>query len=600
MKKIIFTLMVLLSFTSCNDILDAEPDGRISLDKVFQDSELTAKYLSTCYNEIPKKGFWYFFWNNLPIALSDESWDCDRGQGLPIDWIVTGSSSSQKNGWEDPCDPAFDGLYWTKYWKQIQHINVFLERIPKAVVDCEENRQRWTAEAHVLRAYFYLQLIKWYGNLPIFTKPVPLEYDYSKLRKNTFEECARQIVQDCDIAINNDHLPWRLTTETEVHRMTKAIAAAIRSEASLFAASPRFNDGKNLWEWAYTVNTESLKMLLDNGYELYNKVHNHTLYENAYQEYFVEMADLKPNPRDKETIWQDRHKGAIHAVVRGLPIEEPYMAGAVPTQTLVDAFDMLATGKPVLNLAKPYLDETKLQPNYEPNSGYDKLNPYKGRDPRFYACVYFNGSKKRIGGSQGPIANIETYVGGNCGIQNARAFTSTGYYAKKYVHPESSSVRGQVDGTWKHYRLGAIYLNAAEAAAEVGKIDEAMKYVNTIRHRAGFSPTVDVKAKSKEEAILLVRHERQVELCYEEHRYFDTRRWCKPDEDNICEKYATGMNIEKKGDKFNYERILVGTTDSKVPSKMNYEKKYHLVPIPLDEVSKLESQTGITWQNPGW
>ena len=128
-----------------------------------------------------------------------------------------------------------------------------------------------------------------------------------------------------------------------------------------------------------------------------------------------------------------------------------------------------------------------------------------------------------------------------------------------------------------------------------------MKYVNTIRHRAGFSPSVDIKANSKEEAVLYVRHERQVELCYEEYRYFDTRRWCKPDEDNTCEKFSTGMRITRNGDNtFSYQRVLVGTLSTETPSKMSYEKKYHLLPIPLDEVSKLESQTGISWQNTGW
>ncbi|SHE81476.1 Starch-binding associating with outer membrane [Mariniphaga anaerophila] len=598
-KKFIILLIAIVSFYSCEDILDVTPDGRVTLNEVFQDPELTAKYLSNCYNNIPKKGFWYYFWANIPTGICDETWDCDDGQGLQIAKMYKGMTSSTGHPLEEPNIPSMDGLYWSKYWTQIRTINVFLERIPSAVVETEAIRERWTAEAHVLRAYFFLQLIKWYGGLPIETEAIPLDYDYSKMKRNTFVECAEQIVDDCDFAIQCETLPWRIKSEAEIHRMTKAIAAAIRSEASLFAASPQNNGGENIWEWAYKVNKESLDMLLANGYELYTKVHNTNLYNSAYEEYFVETADLNENPRDRETIWQNRHKAAGHFVIRGFPIEGGYMAGCVPTQELVDAFDMVTTGKPVLNLAKPYKDETKLQPNYNPDSGYDLQNPYKDRDPRFYATVFYNGSYKLMSGIS---TKIETYVGGNCGIHpNNRSHTRTGYYSKKFMHPESGPLRPQDDGTWKYYRLGAVYLNAAEAAAECGKTDEAMKYVNTIRHRAGFPASVDVKASSKEEAILLVRHERRVELCYEEHRYFDTRRWSMPDEDNIVEKFSTGMEITKNADNtFSYKRILVGTLDSSSPSKMSYERKYHWMPIPLAEVSKLETQTGQKWQNPGW
>lgn len=598
-NRLIIILSTLFLLSSCNDILNIEPDGRSTLEKVFQDPETTAKYLSTCYNNLPQKGYWYFFWNNIPIAISDESWDCDDAQGLQIAQFYKGNASSNRHPLEEPNAPDWDGLYWTKYWKQIRFINVFLSNIPSATVESEEQRDRFTAEAHVLRAYFYLQLIKWYGNLPVLTEPIPVDYDYSKLRKNSFEECARQIVADCDAAIASNNLPWRITSEVEIRRMNKAIACAIRSEASLWAASPRFNDGKDLWEWAYQVNKESLDMLLSHGYELYTHINNPSLYKTAYEEYFIETADLRENPRDKETIWQGHQKTASHFVIRGLPVQGGgYMAGAVPTQELVDAYDMLATGKPVLNLAKPYNDETKLQPNYNPGSGYDPQNPYEGRDPRFYASIHFNGSTVLVNGT--PI-KVETFVGGNCGISNDRSHTRTGYYNRKYMHPEAGQLRPQDDGLWKHYRLGAVYLNAAEAAAQTGRTEEAMKYVNTIRHRAGFSPSVDIKANSKEEAILYVRHERQVELCYEEYRYFDTRRWCKPDEDNTCEKFSTGMRITRNGDNtFSYQRVLVGTLSTETPSKMSYEKKYHLLPIPLDEVSKLESQTGISWQNTGW
>mgnify|MGYP000265933840 FL=1 len=159
-NRLIIILSTLFLLSSCNDILNIEPDGRSTLEKVFQDPETTAKYLSTCYNNLPQKGYWYFFWNNIPIAISDESWDCDDAQGLQIAQFYKGNASSNRHPLEEPNAPDWDGLYWTKYWKQIRFINVFLSNIPSATVESEGQRDRFTAEAHVLRAYFYLQLIK--------------------------------------------------------------------------------------------------------------------------------------------------------------------------------------------------------------------------------------------------------------------------------------------------------------------------------------------------------------------------------------------------------------------------------------------------------
>ena len=617
MKKLFYIFFLSVFCSSCSDVLDVTPDGRLDLDQVFADPYLTASYFSNCYNNLPGKGRCYYFWTNYPIALSDEAWDCDAG--VKVYQAYKGQISAADNPLDDNRDPSVssDSNYWERYFESIRSINVFLSRIPTAALNNEADRTRWTAEAYTLRAYFLLQLIKWYGGAPILTQELPLDYDYSNLKRNTFVECAKQIVADCDEALKCDNLPWRITNKAEIHRFTKGIAAAIRSEASLFAASPLNNldDDPALWEWAYDVNKSSLQMLRDNGYELYTQCHDKDLFvlkgnpkeqEKAavYDEYFVRHMDFTTTPIDKETIWEGNRDQRHQWFIQGFFPLTTYKAGLVPSQQLVDAYDMLATGKPVLNLEKPYLDEQCLEPNYNPGSGYNEKNPYAGRDPRFYATVYFNGSLKKVVGGKGPY-KINTYIGGESelrphdNIPAGDAFTRTGYYFRKGMHPDSDVANDLVDGKWKHYRLGAVILNMAEAAAETGHVDEAMALVNEIRHRAGFDPSVDVTASSKEEARLLVRHERQVELVYEEHRYFDCRRWGKESEDILNEKYLTGMKIEKAGITFKYTRFIVDS-DGDVPSKMTYQKKYRRYPIVLSEVSRLESLTGQKWQNPGW
>jgi hypothetical protein len=609
-SKAIYMFAFIFLLSACNKALDVSPDGRLTLDKVFQDEDLTKAYFSSCFDYLPKKGLRYYFWTNYPVALSDEGWDCTDGSGAGFAHAITGNCTTTDfylDERRDVGDTYSEGGYWQLYWGQIRVINIFLERVGMAVIAREEDRDRWIAEAHILRAYFYMELLKWYGPVPIEKEPFELDYEFSVLSRPDFEECARFIVDDCETALQSENLPWRLTTLNERNRMTKGIAMAIRSEASLFAASSYNNGGTDLWNWAYTINKDCLEQLKANGYELYTQCQDtEKYYGNAYMEYFTLNNYIGTDPSDKETIWQstegywpDPYTNPLYDII-GAPVLGNSQLTIVPSQELVDAYDMLATGKPVLDLANPYTDETHLNPNYNENTGYDPENPYEGRDPRFYATVFYNRSPVLLG--QTP-STVETFVGGNSEIRSSgKTNTRTGYYWRKRMvngNCKAAGVAGY-DGRFRFYRLGKIYLSAAEAAIESGNIPEGLDWINEIRHRAGFSSSVDLATTDKEEARLLVRHERQVELACEEDRYFDARRWTPADKNMENEKFATGMRITKNSDdSFNYTRFILGS-DGSTPSKMSYEKKWHVYPIPATEAAILESKTGNNWQNAGW
>lgn len=600
MKKIALYMFIFVSMTwslnSCSDDMNITPDGRLSLEEVFSNPDYVPAYFSTAFDAVPFKMSWYFWFDNLPSALSDESWSCDDVEGVGAINAYKGQGSARENIFETQYNDQFDCQYWTRYWKSIRIINVFLQHIPKATVDNEENRSRWTAEAHVLRAFYYLQLVKWYGAIPIIKEPFPEDVDFSTLKKNTTVECFKFIVEDCEEAMVCEQLPWRIVNNAEFRRLSRGIAAAIRSQAALYAASPLYNDGQDLWNYAYEKNKDSFDKLKANGYELYTKMQTNE-YNCAYAEYFAQNNSGGANPVDRETIWGSIKDNWAMYWVWGMPIQSNYRAGDVPSQELVDAYDMLTTGKPVLNLAKPYLDDTHLQPNINEGSGYDEKNPYVGRDPRFYATVIYNGAHIYVGENE---SVIQTYAGGNCELRdNDRRYTRTGYYMNKYRNWRSFSGMPGEDGKWKFFRLGEVYLNLAEAAVESGHIEEGIQLVNEIRHRAGFDPAVDVSASSKDEARLLVRHERQVEFAFEEHRFFDVRRWTKNDEDLINEKYCTGMRAVRSGRKVLYTRFLLGS-DGTSASKLSYKAKWHFLPIPINEASSLEDLTGANWQNYGW
>ena len=600
-KKLLYTCIAAsfaLSLGSCSDVMDVTPDGRLSLEEVFANPDYTAAYFSQAFNNLPHKMMNYYWFDNLPSALSDESWSCDDVEGVGAINAYKGQGSARENLFETCYNENFECQYWERYWKSIRTINVFLQNIPTAAVNSETDRSRMTAEAHVLRAYYYLQLIKWYGALPIIKVPFPDDADYSTVKKSSAVDCLKFVVEDCETAMLCEDLPWRIVNDREFRRLTRAMAAAIRSQAALYAASPLYNTGgENLWDYAYEKNKDSYQKLKANGYELYTQQHHPDEYPNAYSEYFVQNATGGANPIDRETIWLDIKDNWGMWWVWGLPIQSNYRAGCVPSQELVDAYDMLETGKPVLDLKQPYLDETHLQPNYTEGSGYNPARPYEGRDPRFYATVIYNGASIYVGNTK---SVVQTYNGGNSELRdNDRRYTRTGYYLNKYRNWQAYSGLSGQDGKWKHYRMGEVYLNLAEAAIEAGHIDEGLALINDIRHRAGFDPSVDVTATTQEEARLLLRHERQVEFAFEEHRFFDTRRWTRNEEDLENEKFCTGVRAKRSGLKLTYERFIVGS-DGSSPSKLSYKAKWHFLPIPIDDVSSLEDQTGDRWQNYGW
>lgn len=609
MKTKIILFLILIITASCQDVLNVAPDGRKTIDEIFQDDATTAAYLNSCYNNFPRYGIRDYFFTNYRIALSDDAWE-GYLQVMPIyRGSMTASNNVQENeagkaGWDNSIG------FWNRCWQNIQRCNTFLSKIPTATVNKETDRSRWTAEAKSLRAFYFLELIKRYGPLPVITTPSSLTTDLASLKRETFKTCVNQIVSDCDDAISNPDLPWRITASNEKGRFTKAIAAAVESQAILFAASDLWNDGNNYWAEAERITKHSLDMCLQNGYELYKVVRNPSLFESAYQEYFCSTADVSANPTDKETILGSLDANSNWYDVHGVSIMNPNKSGLNPTQELVDAYGMKATGKPILKLNIPYLDEKHLEPNYNPGSGYDPQNPYVGRDPRFYATIYYNGSK-RYNRSK-VMTTIETFKGGNCGIDPTKSTRSgTGYYAKKYDHPLSGSPSA-ISTTYRVFRLAELYLNYAEAANENGNTLVAITALNKIRERATM-PIINSAGLTKEDARFIIRNERRVEMAYEETRYFDVRRYTKPDGDlSETSKYLTAMWIERKGTSpnytYEYRRCVIGdtynsTTDTWTNSGLAracYTNKYLRWPIELNEAKRLYGATGVIWQNPGW
>ena len=508
--------------------------------------------------------------------------------------------------------------------------------------DYEEAQQDlMIAQAYALRAYCYLQLIKRWGGVPVLRESLGKDHDYSKDKRASFAQCVDFIIESCDKALAADEaLQWRQRLLSYgLPELSRAAIWTVKSQAALYAASPLWADDcagteKYTWERAAEITKQALDLCTGHGLALFDAA---TAFpdESAtgltpYDKFFL-TSYPGSGGWDTETIYQPTNYGAQRQSLvwqyAGMPIDDGQVsAGACPTQEMVDAYEVLnddgSESTPLLDLANPYNADGS--PNISQKArdfGYvdcsDKM--YLNRDPRFYATIYYDGVTVKLENSE---YEVETFVGGNCGLSlspSSRRNTCTGYYLRKFNNAQSSTSGGNKDGYIRMFRLAELYLNFAEAAyrahgadwqapaTEVLEMEEgddgemveklntygtpmsAREAVNAVRARVGMPGVAD----DGEAFWLRLCNDRRVELAFEEHRFFDVRRWTAPGGDlSKTDRRVTGMRIEESNGQKTYTRFSF--------DRQSYTSKFLKYPVSLDEVRKMLSLTGENWQNDGW
>lgn len=580
MKKILICLLISITTVySCkNNPLDITPDGRLTLDKVFQNEIQTEAFLNRAYSNIPSYFGKYQFFAFL-AGSSDEAQDADVGNepsNVSANWI-TGALNPSFN----PFEVAGQGKvgHYGAFWAGIRDANVFLARLPNANVPVESRRTRFKGEAQVLRAFYYLELIKQYGPMPIINTELEASFEYTNLVRPTFQAVTDFIVKDCDEAIANTALPLRIINSNERGRFTKAVAYAIKSQVLLYNASPLWNPSNEVakWQAASAASQQAITALTLNG--------DFQLFPN-YEQYFYSFADISQTPSDRETIFEINEGGNSNMTITNAMTGEAgqFKVGTTPSQELVDSYEMQATGLPAIT---GYTDEDHLNPIINPLSGYNENNMYVGRDPRFYATVWHNGAVRD--NLNGVVKALQIYRGGAQQLLKTppnRINTHTGYFLRKFFNPKVQG--GQASSArWKKYHLAEIYLNLAEAENEAnGPTNIAYNAVNMIRARAGM-PNMTI-GLNKDQFQTRIRNERKVELAFEEHRFWDVRRWKILDK---TDKLVTGNEIIKTGVIFTNNRFVTERRNA-------WADKYRIFPIPITDASIIPD-FGMN-QNPGW
>jgi hypothetical protein len=543
-KYIVLSLFVSSFMISC-DILDLKPLDKLSDEDVWNDPVLMQLYLSSCYNAIP-----HGYQDYMQGSYTDELWprtNDQRGQDVLVGALNPDNVTSLPTHLN----------YWATAYSYVRKINIFLEKSQNAPLS-EIQYKSMTGELRFLRAYIYSYLIWCYGGVPIITKVYQLNEDYH-IPRNSYEECVNFIVRE--LREVKELLPDKQPDNLTGHASGDACRALI-ARVLLYWASPLHNpsNDRQRWEDAATAAEE----LIDSRYQL------HDDYEKIFMEDNDEIIFARQFTQANSTnygLWLGRSGDAGQGIFN-------------PTQNLVNAYEMKATGK-LPCIEQP--DGTYLP---DPASGYDPQRPYEGRDPRFYASILFDGAFW-----QG--RETETFKGGRdhrdyTGGGSTWLATETSYYVRKFVDeaipPTGSS--NKPTNPWVFFRYTEILLNYAEAKFELGDEVTARKYVNMIRNRKSVQmPEIADTGDALKERI---RHERRIELVMEPHRFFDVRRWKIAE---ITEKKPViAMEIIKEEDQ-------TKTYTEVIRFQRDFQPQHYYLPVPRAEVEK---SLGSIEQNPGY
>jgi starch-binding outer membrane protein, SusD/RagB family len=571
------TFVVALSTTSCRK-LESEPRDWFGADVVFDTLDrlgtVAAFNLNDLYNYIPG-GF---------NRIAGDYLDAASGDAIPsrnntvVEYFTNGFMSVLAN--PDP--------YWANSYYGIRRANIFLKNIGNVpIVQTADStaakltRQYWRAEARFIRCFMYFELLKRYGGVPLIGDNIFTLDDDLQIPRNTFAQCVDYIVSECNIV--KDSLRKEIIPDADWGRIPRGAAIALKCRVLLYAASPLFNGGgfetdpiKKALTGYPTADPNRWLAVIAAAEEL-RTITTYALHSSGTPNAFAAVFTTKKN---NEIILAKQSTNNTILENAQAPIgyagTAPSQGLTSPTQNFVDAF-------PMLNGMQPFNPDGTVNVA----SGYNPATPYTSRDPRLDVTVFRNGYNWLSRG-------VETFEGGldKPNIAGIAVQTKTGYYLRKFLgnFPTGSTYSNQ-SHNFPIFRYAEILLTYAEALNEVGRVEDAVTQIKAIRARAGITAGANTRYGIKagitqDEMRELIRNERRIELSFEEHRFWDVRRWKTAPTDLAGALYGT--RITKSGTTLTFDKVQVAT--------MTFTNKLYHMPIPYDETLKNRALI----QNEGW
>jgi starch-binding outer membrane protein, SusD/RagB family len=556
-KNIMLMAGVSLLAVSCKkDFLDTKIDTNATPKTIITDRATLYTFANAFYASLPN-GFTAID-NNLFAAASDEA-----QQTNPVNEVQVFNQGSL-NPNSNPDGGAYKRLYegiraanfyldYSTGWEE------FIARNRDTVSDVVNyNRDKrfiswYRGEAHIARAYYYAELIKRYGAVPL----VDVTYGQSGgaiPAQKSYNEMVEWIVNEIDTYKDSIAVNWRTNGFADQDgRFTKAFALALKARVLVFAASPLNNEGNAVDKWQRAA--AAARDVLTASPEL-----DLALHTNGYGNYFSGNNALN----SKETILAVRRPAGNQPEMNNYPISTPGgRSGVTPSHNLVADYEY--TGAP------------------------DPADPYKNRDPRLAASVVTNGSTWN--------GRVIDQSPGGADDQAKSNSSKTGYYLKKFLADQLNLTQGgTAQHNWVVFRYAEVLLNYAEAVNEAYGPDDipagfpysARQVLKLLRDRASVLLPI-VTAADKTGFRTAVKHERRIELAFEDHRFWDLLRW--KDANTALNLAVKGVRITKNPDgSYNYEVRDVAPRVFKDPAMYRY---------PFSQTEVAAAKGAIT-QNTGY
>ncbi|MDR2145243.1 MAG: RagB/SusD family nutrient uptake outer membrane protein [Tannerella sp.] len=587
MKKTInYIITVLTGFAvlSCEGYLDKEVDLSMSEEQVFNNQDNTRGFLANIYVNLPDA-----FAGYTDGQFRGASRDCMTDNAISY-WDVHYYHGVLNDGYSASNHPLLGA--WNTDVYGIRKANQFLKNAKSSVIGNvekagDDNRlyDRNMAEAKLLRAIFHFDIVCWFGDCPIIAEDgegVPVIFDLSNpeamnMPRTPAAEALKWIADQCDEVKNL--LPFRYSNETENWgRVNGATAYALKARALLYRASTLHSGGSNAEYWQEAAQAARDFISANSGQPSPYRLYSTGNPNNDYYECFVTNPVFNNEYILSRSVWQTYDIDLFLAPC-GFTGNVNSTGRTNPTQNLVDCYET-AKGLPI-----------------DQDPDYDPENPYVNRDPRLEQTILHQGS------IWGDVQNEESRpvdVSQPDGIdyQDLHGGTLTGYYTKKFLVNISFKNPFRPNHACPIFRYAEVLLNAAEAVNEAEGPAAALPYVNQVRARVGMPA---YSGMTKEQLRERIRNERRIELCFEDHRFFDERRWKIFEGQSV----SSERNLPYYKQYYNLYGVAVTNPENphyeyvpaqKHPTRTFNSPKNYFFPLPNDEVKRAPN----LGQNQGW
>lgn len=563
-------LIVVFTITSCESVLDVDPQDRITEVAIYEDINQVESLVYTMYN-------------------STEGWATNRNHFWGQRINIEGASFEAKfnfrdlnnvyqlrdGGWSSANVGFAFRRKWRNYYSYVQSTNEFLSKIDasEAMAKNPDRAAVLKAEVRFLRANIYAKLIKYFGGVPLLTSPSKIDDDFSYVR-DTYEDCVTFIVSELDAAAAV--LP-SVRINTEFGRATKTAALAVKSRTLLYAASDLHDPAK----LPQTKRKELYSYSIATKWEDAEKAAKAVI-DIVGDNSLIQVADAK----EYQELFLSPNSNIIFARPYAEGLYEVGTGGFSAANSLPDQAQS-PSGYGGWGLCSPTHNFT-LEFNFDNGSttgGVTPADPNANREMRYYANLNYQGAMFRGRAVDYALADAGATDGLDSpnGLGNVLHSSKTGYNIRKFQDESLDATNGiSANRPYILYRVAEMYLNYAEALAEQGKDVLAQTYLNKVSNRAN-QPNITSTGDALKEAI---KRERRVELCFEGHNFFDERRWLNEANLGFDIKGLTWVKDASS---------VVSFTEGTVINRPWYAKQYYL-PIPQDEVDKVPT----LFQNDGY